>query len=112
MACNCQECPKSVATSAGVINPPLAFVIDTTRSVKPDKDSIFNLTQRVVDRIQETDTNIPSYHLITFNDYGPDITQNVEVRDPTDDVARFRQVPISSIVDFVYVMSIRLNCVR
>ena len=92
MACNCQDCPKSVATSGGaVINPPLAFVIDTTRSVKPDKDSIFNLTQRVVDRIQETDTNIPSYHLILFNDRGPDITENVEVRDPTDDVVRFRQ---------------------
>ena len=91
VACKCKDCPVSAATSAAVINPPLAFVIDTTRSVKPDKDSIFNLTQRVVDRIQETDTNIPSYHLILFNDLGPDITRNVEVRDPTQDVVRFRQ---------------------
>ena len=53
------DCPVSAATSSVVINPPLTFVIDTTRSVKPDKDSIFNLTQRVVDRIQETNTNIP-----------------------------------------------------
>ena len=53
------DCPLTAATSGVVINPPLTFVIDTTRSVKPDKDSIFNLTQRVVDRIQETNTNIP-----------------------------------------------------
>ena len=53
------DCPVSAASSGVVINPPLTFLIDTTRSVKPDKDSIFNLTQRVVDRIQETNTNIP-----------------------------------------------------
>ena len=32
-----------------VLNPPLMFVIDTTKSVKPDKDSIFNLTGKVVE---------------------------------------------------------------
>ena len=32
-----------------MLNPPLTFVIDTTKSVKPDKDSIFNLTKKVVD---------------------------------------------------------------
>ena len=134
------DCPLTAATSGVVINPPLTFVIDTTRSVKPDKDSIFNLTQRVVDRIQETNTNIPQvrqhqcigglkntkkkiiigkrikinvsfckgkkivhtfyllhifsifqYQLVTFNDYGPDITQNVEVREPTEDLNRFKQ---------------------
>jgi len=63
--------------------------------VKPDKDSIFNLTQKVVDRIQETNTNIPSYQLITFNDFGPDISRNVEVGQPTDDVVRFKQEIIS-----------------
>ena len=91
MACKCKDCPVSAATSSVVLNPPLTFVIDTTRSVKPDKDSIFNLTQRVVDRIQETNTNIPSYLLVTFNDFGPDITRNVEIREPTNDVSRFRQ---------------------
>ena len=32
-----------------MLNPPLMFVIDTTKSVKPDKDSIFNLTGKVVE---------------------------------------------------------------
>lgn len=81
----------SAATSSQVINPPLTFLIDTTRSVKPDKDSIFNLTQRVVDRIQETNANIPSYLLATFNDYGPDITLNVAVFPPTPNVMQFRE---------------------
>ena len=85
------DCPVSAATSSAVINPPLTFLIDTTKSVKPDKDSIFNLTQRVVDRIQETNTNIPSYLLVTFNDRGNDILENVEVREATDDVIRFKQ---------------------
>ena len=32
------DCPQSAGTGAGaVINPPLTFVIDTTKSVKPDK---------------------------------------------------------------------------
>jgi len=91
VACKCMDCPVSAASSGVVINPPLTFLIDTTRSVKPDKDSIFNLTQRVVDRIQETNTNIPQYQLVTFNDYGPDITRNVEVREPTEDLNRFKQ---------------------
>jgi hypothetical protein len=82
------DCPAS-ASSSVVLNPPLTFVIDTTKSVKPDKDSIFNLTQRVVERIQETNTNIPSYLLVTFNDHGPDITLNVDVHPPTDDVIRY-----------------------
>jgi len=92
VACKCKDCPLSASTKgAPVLNPPLIFLIDTTKSVKPDKDSIFNLTQKVVDRIQETNTNIPSYQLITFNDKGNDITENVEVREPTDDVVRFKQ---------------------
>ena len=53
------------AGGAPVLNPPLTFVIDTTKSVKPDKNSIFNLTQTVVDRIKDTNTNIPRYQLIT-----------------------------------------------
>ena len=93
--CKCKDCPVSAATSGVVINPPLTFVIDTTRSVKPDKDSIFNLTQRVVDRIQSTNTNIPAYLLVTFNDFGPDITKNVEVGQPTDDVMQFREEILS-----------------
>ena len=54
-------------------------------------NNLFNLTQKVVDRIQETATNIPSYQLVTFNDFGNDIARNVEVRPPTDDVIRFKQ---------------------
>ena len=42
-----------------VLNPPLTFVIDTTKSVKPDKDSIFNLTKKVVDSIKIDSINIP-----------------------------------------------------
>jgi len=92
VACKCKDCPESAANAgAPVLNPPLTFVIDTTKSVKPDKDSIFNLTQKVVDRIQETNTNIPSYLLVTFNDKGNDINENVEVREATDDVVRFKQ---------------------
>lgn len=92
VACKCKDCPESAKSSqSAVINPPLTFVIDTTKSVKPDKDSIFNLTQRVVDTIQETNTNIPQYLLVTFNDFGNDINKNVEVREPTDDVIRFKQ---------------------
>jgi len=92
VACKCQDCPMSgPAGGAPVLNPPLTFVIDTTKSVKPDKNSIFNLTQTVVDRIKDTNTNIPRYQLITFNDRGPDINLNVEVYEPTDDVVRFKQ---------------------
>ena len=57
------------AGGAPVLNPPLTFVIDTTKSVKPDKNSIFNLTQTVVDRIKDTNTNIPRYQLITVRIY-------------------------------------------
>lgn len=49
------------------------------------------MTQRVVERIQETNTNIPSYLLVTFNDRGNDINANVDVRQATDDVIRFKQ---------------------
>ena len=42
-----------------MLNPPLTFVIDTTKSVKPDKDSIFNLTKKVVDSIKIDSINIP-----------------------------------------------------
>ena len=42
--------PKS--TSTEVVNPPLTFVVDTTESVEPDKNSIMNLTRAVVNRIQ------------------------------------------------------------
>ena len=73
------RCPK-LKPALQVLNPPLTFVIDTTKSVKPDKDSIFNLTQKVVDTIQRTDTNIDSYLLVTFNDFGPDIKKNVKAR--------------------------------
>merc|ERR1712111_20142 len=56
VACMCKSCPQSANGPGGQVrNPPLTFVIDTTKSVKPDKDSIFNLTQRVVDTIQATD---------------------------------------------------------
>merc|ERR1719471_1244944 len=58
VGCKCQNCPQSGGQGLGqgrdsnkVLNPPLIFVIDTTKSVKPDKDSIFNLTKRVTDRI-------------------------------------------------------------
>ena len=66
VGCKCQNCPQSggQANSQGrnsnkVLNPPLVFVIDTTKSVKPDKDSIFNLTMRVTDRIMKDNINIP-----------------------------------------------------
>ena len=44
-----------------MVNPPLVFVIDTTKSVKPDKDSIFNLTSKVTARIMKDRINIPRY---------------------------------------------------
>lgn len=55
----CKDCPVSTRVSNTVINPPLTFVVDTTKSVKPDKYSIFNLTQAVVKKIIDTDANIP-----------------------------------------------------
>jgi hypothetical protein len=93
VACNCMECPVSVGKD--IVNPPLTFLIDTTRSVKPDKDSIFNLTQRVVNKIETGNVNIPNYLLVTFNDYGPDINQNVVTYPATRDVEEFKSESIS-----------------
>ena len=42
-----------------MLNPPLTFVVDTTKSVKPDKDSIFNLTSKVISSIRSEKINIP-----------------------------------------------------
>ena len=96
VSCVCKDCPVSSNTaSAEVVNPPLTFVVDTTKSVKPDKYSIFNLTQRVVERIQEIEANIPNYLLVTFNDLGPDPMLNVDVGQNTVDVVRFKQEIIS-----------------
>ena len=84
--CQCANCPQSgpgdgldPSSRNKVLNPPLMFVIDTTKSVKPDKDSIFNLTQKVVESIKIDSINIPRFTLVTFNDYGPDINKNVKV---------------------------------
>ena len=84
--CQCKICPQSGSGGGNgpssrnkVINPPLTFVIDTTKSVKPDKDSIFNLTQKVVESIKIDSINIPRFTLVSFNDYGPDINKNVKV---------------------------------
>lgn len=96
VGCKCQNCPQSgsQANSQGrdsnkVLNPPLIFVIDTTKSVKPDKDSIFNLTMRVTDRIMKDNINIPRFQLISFNDYGREINRNVQLVIDTDDVRAF-----------------------
>ena len=65
VGCKCQNCPESGGQGLGqgregrVKNPPLVFVIDTTKSVKPDKDSIFNLTSKVTARIMKDRINIP-----------------------------------------------------
>ena len=84
--CQCKICPQSGSGEGNgqsprnkVLNPPLTFVIDTTKSVKPDKDSIFNLTQKVVESIKIDSINIPRFTLVSFNDYGPDINKNVKV---------------------------------
>ena len=53
-----------------MLNPPLTFVIDTTKSVNPDKDSIFNLTKKVVDSIKIDSINIPrsvAQYLLSIN---------------------------------------------
>merc|ERR1711936_1158059 len=52
VGCKCQACPQSSQGRLGQasdrpLNPPLVFVIDTTKSVKPDKDSIFNLNVKL-----------------------------------------------------------------
>ena len=62
--CQCQLCPQSggqdtLGQNQEVINPPLTFVIDTTKSVKPDKNSIFNLTSKVINSIRNEKINIP-----------------------------------------------------
>ncbi len=98
--CVCKDCPISTATGqSGVLNPPLTFVVDTTKSVKPDKYSIFNLTQKVVERIQEINANIPSYHLVTFNDFGPNFRRNVDFRLDTTDVIEFKQEIVSLVFE-------------
>ena len=100
VACVCKDCPVSTASgTSGVLNPPLTFVVDTTKSVKPDKYSIFNLTQKVVERIQEINANIPSYHLVTFNDFGPSYRRNVDFRLDTTDVIEFKQEIVSLIFE-------------
>ena len=48
------------------------------------------ISYAVVQRIVETDVNIPNYQLVTFNDFGPDINRNVKVFPPTPDVMKFR----------------------
>merc|ERR1740128_1378773 len=88
VGCNCQDCPAS-NPGGKVLNPPLVFVIDTTKSVKPDKDSIFNLTMKVVDTIRKDKINIPRYQLVTFNDFGPAINRNVRLEIDTNDVIAF-----------------------
>merc|ERR1711962_456817 len=88
VGCKCQDCPASAPTEK-VINPPLVFVIDTTKSVKPDKDSIFNLTRKVVETIMQDQINIPRYQLVTFNDFGPAINRNVRLEIDTPDVRAF-----------------------
>jgi len=98
VGCKCQNCPQSGGQAGGqgrtsdkVLNPPLIFVIDTTKSVKPDKDSIFNLTMRVTDRIMKDNINIPRFQLISFNDYGREINRNVKLEIDTPDVRAFAQ---------------------
>ena len=71
-------------------------MIDTTKSVKPDKDSIFNLTKKVVDGIKNDKINIPRFllsfvhicsimlvlirfMLVSFNDFGREINLNVQI---------------------------------
>merc|ERR1712183_999790 len=94
VGCKCQACPQSSQGRLGQhsdrpLNPPLVFVIDTTKSVKPDKDFIFNLTGKVTDRIMKDRINIPRYTLVTFNDFGPAINLNVKLELDTDSVEEF-----------------------
>merc|ERR1712106_12792 len=94
VGCKCQSCPQSGGQGlsrgrSSVINPPLVFVIDTTKSVKPDKDSIFNLTRAVTDRIMKDGINIPRYQLFTFNDFGPELNLNVKLESDTNNVMEF-----------------------
>ena len=82
VGCKCQNCPQSGGQGLGqgrdsnkVLNPPLVFVIDTTKSVKPDKDSIFNLTRKVTDRIMNDNINIPRYHILQLQNNNVTINQ-------------------------------------
>merc|ERR1719471_742524 len=106
VGCKCQNCPQSGGQGLGqgrdsnkVLNPPLIFVIDTTKSVKPDKDSIFNLTKRVTDRIMNDKINIPRFQLISFNDYGREINRNVRLEIDTNDVAAFARATSSLVFE-------------
>ena len=51
--------PQNRRGQGELLNPPLTFVVDTTKSVKPDKDSIFNLTSKVIRSIKSEKINIP-----------------------------------------------------
>jgi len=106
VGCKCQNCPQSGGQGLGqgrdsnkVLNPPLVFVIDTTKSVKPDKDSIFNLTSKVTDRIMNDRINIPRFQLISFNDYGREINRNVRLEIDTDDVRAFARATSSLVFE-------------
>jgi len=104
VGCKCQDCPQSqgngLAKGANkVLNPPLVFVIDTTKSVKPDKDSIFNLTSRVTNRIKKDRINIPRFQLVTFNDFGREINLNVKLELDTSDVEAFEKATSSLIFE-------------
>merc|ERR1712213_189919 len=106
VGCKCQNCPQSGGQGLGqgrdsnkVLNPPLVFVIDTTKSVKPDKDSIFNLTRKVTDRIMNDNINVPRFQLISFNDYGREINRNVRLEIDTNDVAAFARATSSLVFE-------------
>jgi len=93
-SCQCKSCPQSDGGGQGqgqeeILNPPITFVIDTTKSVKPDKDSIFNLTKKVVDGIKNDKINIPRFMLVSFNDFGREINLNVQIEIDTPDVELF-----------------------
>jgi len=103
VGCKCQDCPQSgsgLGNSAGkVLNPPLVFVIDTTKSVKPDKDSIFNLTSKVTSRIMKDRINIPRFQLVSFNDFGREINLNVKLEIDTPDVGAFDRATSSLVFE-------------
>jgi len=104
VGCKCQDCPQSggegLANGAGkVLNPPLVFVIDTTKSVKPDKDSIFNLTSKVTSRITKDRINIPRFQLVTFNDFGRELNLNVKLEIDTPDVRAFDRATSSLVFE-------------
>ena len=84
-----KECPKSTT------HPPLTFVVDATGSVGPEKNSIMNLTREVAVRINETNANIPSYLLVTFNDRGHDYWENHKILSETKDVNQFTKAVFS-----------------